>query len=679
MAGYRMTGKQADLLEYYLRELSFVTDVRIYDRTGDAIISYVRREDHREQLLAALCDFSYSSEKALALIPENSGRELNRVYEDRIVLALAGRCLRTLVLPLPLQIAWTVGSSIRFIARGLDSLLHGRLEVPVLDATAIVASMLRRDFGTAASVMFLLDIGEILEEWTHKKSVGDLARSMSLKVEKVWLKTSGGDVLVDVRDVKTGDCIAVRTSNIIPLDGVVREGEMTVNQASMTGESVPVRKSSGGYVYAGTVVEEGECVVEVTRAAGSGRYDKIVRMIEESEKLKSNTEARAYHLADSLVPYSLGGSVITYLFTRNIAKALSFLMVDFSCALKLSMPLSVMSAMREAGDYGISVRGGKFLEAVAEAQTIVFDKTGTLTRATPTVVEIETFDGMSYENALRIAACLEEHYPHSIANAVVEEARRQGISHDEMHSKVQYVVAHGISSEIDGEKAIIGSYHFVFEDEQCRVNEDEEARLHAVPEKYSQLYLAMNGRLKAVLCIFDPLREEAPAVIEALRALGLKRICMMTGDSEKTAASVAAELRLDEYHAEVLPQDKARFIQREHAAGRKVIMIGDGINDAPALSEADAGIAISDGAAIAREIADITISSADLHQLVVLRRLSMALMQRINSNYHFIISFNALLIALGVAGAVPPATSALLHNGSTVVTGLKSMTNLLPA
>ena len=679
MAGYRMTGKQADLLEYYLRELSFVTDVRIYDRTGDAIISYVRREDHREQLLAALCDFSYSSEKALALIPENSGRELNRVYEDRIVLALAGRCLRTLVLPLPLQIAWTVGSSIRFIARGLDSLLHGRLEVPVLDATAIVASMLRRDFGTAASVMFLLDIGEILEEWTHKKSVGDLARSMSLKVEKVWLKTSGGDVLVDVRDVKTGDCIAVRTSNIIPLDGVVREGEMTVNQASMTGESVPVRKSSGGYVYAGTVVEEGECVVEVTRAAGSGRYDKIVRMIEESEKLKSNTEARAYHLADSLVPYSLGGSVLTYLFTRNIAKALSFLMVDFSCALKLSMPLSVMSAMREAGDYGISVRGGKFLEAVAEAQTIVFDKTGTLTRATPTVVEIETFDGMSYENALRIAACLEEHYPHSIANAVVEEARRQGISHDEMHSKVQYVVAHGISSEIDGEKAIIGSYHFVFEDEQCWVNEDEEARLHAVPEKYSQLYLAMNGRLKAVLCIFDPLREEAPAVIEALRALGLKRICMMTGDSEKTAASVAAELRLDEYHAEVLPQDKAHFIQREHAAGRKVIMIGDGINDAPALSEADAGIAISDGAAIAREIADITISSADLHQLVVLRRLSMALMQRINSNYHFIISFNALLIALGVAGAVPPATSALLHNGSTVVTGLKSMTNLLSA
>lgn len=679
MAGYRMTGKQADLLEYYLRELSFVTDVRIYDRTGDAIISYVRREDHREQLLAALCDFSYSSEKALALIPENSGRELNRVYEDRIVLALAGRCLRTLVLPLPLQIAWTVGSSIRFIARGLDSLLHGRLEVPVLDATAIVASMLRRDFGTAASVMFLLDIGEILEEWTHKKSVGDLARSMSLKVEKVWLKTSGGDVLVDVRDVKAGDCIAVRTSNIIPLDGVVRDGEMTVNQASMTGESVPVRKSSGGYVYAGTVVEEGECVVEVTRAAGSGRYDKIVRMIEESEKLKSNTEARAYHLADSLVPYSLGGSILTYLITRNIAKALSFLMVDFSCALKLSMPLSVMSAMREAGDYGISVKGGKFLEAVAEAQTIVFDKTGTLTRATPTVVEIETFDGMSYENALRIAACLEEHYPHSIANAVVEEARRQGISHDEMHSKVQYVVAHGISSEIDGEKAIIGSYHFVFEDEQCWVNEDEEARLHAVPEKYSQLYLAMNGRLKAVLCIFDPLREEAPAVIEALHALGLKRICMMTGDSEKTAASVAAELRLDEYHAEVLPQDKARFIQREHAAGRKVIMIGDGINDAPALSEADAGIAISDGAAIAREIADITISSADLHQLVVLRRLSMALMQRINSNYHFIISFNALLIALGVAGAVPPATSALLHNGSTVVTGLKSMTNLLPA
>lgn len=676
MACCRMTLRQADILEYYLRALPCVSEVKIYDRTADAVIVYDGRVSHRERLLNALCAFSCTGKDSLALVPENTGRALNRGYQEKIVMTVLGRCVRLLFMPMPLRIVWTLGKSLRFIIRGLSCLLRGRLEVPVLDAVAIMAAMLQRDFGTASSVMFLLELGETLEEWTHKKSVGDLARSMSLKVEKVWLKTSGEDVLVDVRSVKPGDRIAVRTSNIIPLDGVVRAGEMTVNQASMTGESVPVRKAAGSYVYAGTVVEEGECVVEVRKTAGSGRYDQIVRMIEESEKLKSHTEARAYHLADSLVPYSLGGAVLTYLFTRNIARALSFLMVDFSCALKLSMPLAVLSAIRESGERGISVKGGKFLEAVAGAQTIVFDKTGTLTRATPKVVRIESFDGMEEEEALRIAACLEEHYPHSIANAVVQEARRREIRHDEMHSRVQYVVAHGISSEIEGKKAIIGSRHFVFEDEHCTVSEREREQLAALPEEYSHLYLAIDGRLKAVLCIFDPLREEAPAVIEELHRLGFSKVCMMTGDNERTAAAVAAALRLDEYHAEVLPQDKALFIQKEHAAGRKVIMIGDGINDTPALSEADAGVAVSDGAAIAREVADITVLSEDLHRIVELRRIACALMQRIDDNYHFIISFNALLIALGVAGVLPPAFSALLHNGATIVTGLNSMTNL---
>lgn len=678
MAVTRMSMGEADLLEYYLRTKDTIRDVKVYERTGDAVIRYERDAESREQLLAALCDFAYEDEAVIALVPEDTGRNLNRNYQQKIIGLVAGRWARSLFLPMPLQTAWTVMKSVRFLARGLGCLLRGKVEVPLLDATAITASMWRNDFATASSVMFLLELGEILEEWTHKKSVGDLARAMSLKVEKVWLKTSGEDVLMDVRDIKVGDRIALRTSNIIPLDGVVTEGEITVNQASMTGESVPVRRIKGGYVYAGTVVEEGECVVEVKQAAGSGRYDQIVRMIEESEKLKSNTESRAYHLADRLVPYSLGGAAFTYLLTRNVTKALAFLMVDFSCALKLSMPLSVLSAIREAGEYDISVKGGKFLEAVAAADTIVFDKTGTLTCATPEVVQIETFDGISEREALQIAACLEEHYPHSIANAVVAEAKKRNIRHDEMHSKVQYVVAHGISSVIDEKKAIIGSRHFVFEDEGCRVEEAEMEKLNRLPDAYSHLYLAIDGRLKAVLCIFDPLRKEAPEIIRSLRELGISKICMMTGDNKRTAQAVAEMLELDSYEAEVLPQDKAVFIKKEHAVGRKVIMVGDGVNDTPALSEADAGIAISDGAAIAREVADITISSADLYQLIALRKIAGALMRRIESNYHFIISFNAMLIVLGVAGVLRPSASALLHNTSTLVTGLKSMTNLMP-
>ena len=677
LAGTRMSLSEADILEYYLRALPFVQDVKIFERTCDAIVKYNREADHRERLIDALCDFSYRDEYALSLVPEDSGRAMNRYYQEKLFWKVVLHGARMLFLPAPLRAAWTAVKSLRYVVTGVTCLLTRGLEVPVLDATAISASVLRSDFGTASSVMFLLEVGEILEEWTHKKSVGDLARAMSLQVEKVWMKTEGADVLIDVKDVQVGDRIVVRTSNVIPLDGTVVEGEMTVNQASMTGESVPVEKKAGAYVYAGTVVEEGECVISVAKVQGTGHYDKIVKMIEESEKLKSNTEARAYHLADSLVPYSLGGAALTFLLTRNIAKALAFLMVDFSCALKLSMPLSVLSAIREAGDRNVSVKGGKFLEAIAEADTIVFDKTGTLTRATPTVMRIETFNDMEEAEALKIAACLEEHYPHSIANAVVGEAKKRGIRHKEMHSKVHYVVAHGIASEIDGKKTVIGSYHFVFEDEKCKLLKKDEKKLEALPDEYSRLYLAIDGKLCAVICIFDPIREEAPEIVKGLRALGISKICMMTGDSEKTAAAVAAQLELDEYHAEVLPGTKAEFVRKEHEAGRKVIMIGDGVNDTPALSEADVGIAISDGAAIAREVADITLSAENLRELVFLRALSMALMRRIHSNYNFIIGFNALLIALGVGGMLPPATGALLHNGSTLVTGLKSMTNLL--
>nr|WP_314982310.1 heavy metal translocating P-type ATPase [uncultured Stomatobaculum sp.] len=677
LAGTRMSLSEADILEYYLRALPFVQDVKIFERTCDAIVKYNREADHRERLIGALCDFSYRDEYALSLVPEDSGRAMNRYYQEKLFWKVVLHGARMLFLPAPLRAAWTAVKSLRYVVTGVTCLLTRGLEVPVLDATAISASVFRSDFGTASSVMFLLEVGEILEEWTHKKSVGDLARAMSLQVEKVWMKTEGADVLIDVKDVQVGDRIVVRTSNVIPLDGTVVEGEMTVNQASMTGESVPVEKKAGAYVYAGTVVEEGECIISVAKVQGTGHYDKIVKMIEESEKLKSNTEARAYHLADSLVPYSLGGAALTFLLTRNVAKALAFLMVDFSCALKLSMPLSVLSAIREAGDRNVSVKGGKFMEAIAEADTIVFDKTGTLTRATPTVMRIETFNDMEEAEALKIAACLEEHYPHSIANAVVGEAKKRGIRHKEMHSKVHYVVAHGIASEIDGKKTVIGSYHFVFEDEKCKLLKKDEKKLEALPDEYSRLYLAIDGKLCAVICIFDPIREEAPEIVKGLRALGISKICMMTGDSEKTAAAVAAQLELDEYHAEVLPGTKAEFVRKEHEAGRKVIMIGDGVNDTPALSEADVGIAISDGAAIAREVADVTLSAENLRELVFLRALSMALMRRIHSNYNFIIGFNALLIALGVGGMLPPATGALLHNGSTLVTGLKSMTNLL--
>lgn len=661
-----------------MNSLSFVKSARVHERTGDAIVFFVNKGAGRPALLKALDRFSFVDESIAALAPEHSVRAMNRRYQEKMTALILGRVFRSLFFPKSLQIVWTVGKSVRFLGMGLKSLLRGRLEVSVLDAAAIAASMLRGDFSTASSVMFLLQTGDLLEDWTHRKSVNDLAGAMSLKADRVWKRTDEGDVLTDVSVIRPGDRIVVRTSNVIPLDGRVVEGEASVNQASMTGESVPVIRRPGGYVYAGTIVEEGGCVIEVTRATGSGRYDQIVRMIEESEKLKSGTEERAFHLADRLVPYSLGGAALTWLLTRNIDKAVSFLMVDFSCALKLSMPLSVLSAIREAGEHDISVKGGKFLEAVAEAKTIVFDKTGTLTHATPSVVDVVTFDGTDATEDLRIAACLEEHYPHSIANAIVRCAGERGIRHDEMHSKVEYVVAHGISSRLEGhEKAVIGSYHFVFEDEGCVIPENETEKFRRLPTEYSHLFMAIDGRLKAAICIFDPLRGEAAEVVDALHKLGLNKVCMMTGDNEHTASAIARKLDLDEYHAEVLPRDKAEFIQREHEKGRRVIMIGDGVNDTPALSEADAGIAVSDGAAIAREIADITISSDSLWQLVTLRKISRALMKRINENYRFIIGFNASLIAFGVLGILSPATSALLHNGSTLVTGIRSMSNLL--
>lgn len=673
-----LTLREADILEAYLNSLSFVKSARVHERTGDAIVFFVNKGAGRPALLKALDRFSFVDESIAALAPEHSVRAMNRRYQEKMTALILGRVFRSLFFPKSLQIVWTVGKSVRFLGMGLKSLLRGRLEVSVLDAAAIAASMLRGDFSTASSVMFLLQTGDLLEDWTHRKSVNDLAGTMSLKADRVWKRTDEGDVLTDVSVIRPGDRIVVRTSNVIPLDGRVVEGEASVNQASMTGESVPVIRRPGGYVYAGTIVEEGGCVIEVTRATGSGRYDQIVRMIEESEKLKSGTEERAFHLADRLVPYSLGGAALTWLLTRNIDKAVSFLMVDFSCALKLSMPLSVLSAIREAGEHDISVKGGKFLEAVAEAKTIVFDKTGTLTHATPSVVDVVTFDGTDATEDLRIAACLEEHYPHSIANAIVRCAGERGIRHDEMHSKVEYVVAHGISSRLEGhEKAVIGSYHFVFEDEGCVIPENETEKFRRLPTEYSHLFMAIDGRLKAAICIFDPLRGEAAEVVDALHKLGLNKVCMMTGDNEHTASAIARKLDLDEYHAEVLPRDKAEFIQREHEKGRRVIMIGDGVNDTPALSEADAGFAVSDGAAIAREIADITISSDSLWQLVTLRKISRALMKRINENYRFIIGFNASLIAFGVLGILSPATSALLHNGSTLVTGIRSMSNLL--
>ena len=667
-----MSLRQADILEAYLKKVDGAKSVKVYDRTGDAVICYA---GSRDAMLHALAVFSYARSEELA--PEHSSRALNREFEDKLVFTVLRRAGNQLFLPSPIRIAIAIFRSAKYIKAGLTSLLHGRLTVSVLDATAVTVSMVRGDFATAGSVMFMLRLGEILEEWTHKKSVADLAGAMSLNVDKVWLKADGTEVLVPIGDVKAGDCIVVRTGGMIPLDGKVVNGEATVNQASITGESMPVPKGPGSYVYAGTVAEEGECVIQVEKAVGSGRYDRIVKMIEESEKLKSTAEDKASRLADRLVPYTLGGTALTYLLTRNAMKALAVLMVDFSCALKLSMPIAVLSAMRESSGYHISVKGGRFMEAVANADTVVFDKTGTLTYATPTVAKVVSFDGYSASEMLRLAACLEEHYPHSMANAVVEEARRLGLDHKEYHSQVEYVVAHGISSSVEDKKVVIGSAHFVFEDEGCVVPAGEEEKFNALPEEYSHLYLCIAGRLAAVICIADPLRKEAKSAIEALHACGISKVVMMTGDNRKTAQAVAREVGVDQFFAEVLPEDKANFVRQEKAAGRKVIMIGDGVNDTPALSEADVGIAINTGAAIAREIADVTIASEDLFELVTLRQLSQQLMRRIHRNYRFIVSFNCMLIALGVAGVIQPTTSALLHNASTLGISLDSMTDLL--
>lgn len=671
----RMSLDEADVLEYYMRSVDGVDEVKVYDRTRDAVICY-RAE--RAAVINALAAFSFPTAEAMQLVPEHTTRELNREFGDKLAMAVLRRTASKLFLPVPVTTAIAIVRSLKYIHEGLKALLHGRLSVAVLDATAVSVSMLRSDFSTASSVVFMLSLGKILEEWTHKKSVADLAGAMSINIDKAWLRTGETETLVPVGDIRPGDEIVIRTGCMIPLDGKVIEGEAMVNQASMTGESMPVAKRPGSYVYAGTVAEEGECVVCVEKASGGGRYDRIVKMIEESEKLKSTAEDKASRLADRLVPYTLGGTVLTYLVTRNVTKTLAVLMVDFSCALKLSMPIAVLSAMRESSGHNVSVKGGRFLEAVAAANTIVFDKTGTLTYATPTVAQVVPFGGREESEMLRLAACLEEHYPHSIANAVVEEAKRRGLSHEEYHSQVQYVVAHGISSMVEGKKAIIGSAHFVFEDEGCRIPEGEEEKLSTLPAEYSHLYLCIAGELAAVICIHDPLRREAKAAVRALHDCGIDKVVMMTGDSRRTAEAVAAEVGVDEVFAEVLPEDKAAYIRSEKAAGRKVIMIGDGVNDSPALSEADAGIAIATGAAIAREIADITISSENLFELVTLRRLSEALMDRIHRNYRFIVGFNCSLIALGVAGILPPATSALLHNLSTLAVSMKSMTNLLP-
>ena len=674
-----MSMHRADLVEYYIRNIDVVKEVSVDERTGNAVVTFLNSsEKDKESLFSALAVFDPQDERIKALVPENTGREMNRKYEEKLFFSVAGMVMRKIFLSTPLAIARSISKSIPYIVKGLLALKNGKLQVETLDGVAIATSIIRRDFDTASSIMFLLNIGETLEKWTRKKSINDLARSMSLNIDKVWLKNDGKEIQVGVNQVLAGDHIIVRNSEIIPLDGKVIEGEMTVNQSIMTGESEPVVKSPGGYVYAGTVVEEGECIIEVTKTAGSGKFDQIVKMIEESEKLKSDTEAKAYRLADKLVPYSLLGAGITYLLTRNATKALSFLMVDYSCAMKLSMPLAVLSAIKECREHRISVKGGKFMESMAEADTLVFDKTGTLTHATPTLMDVVSFEGRDPDEMLRIAACLEEHYPHSVANAIVKGAKDKGLDHDELHSKVEYIVAHGISSSIDNEHVVIGSYHFVMEDEGCIIPEDEAYKLDEINREYSRIFMAIGGRLAAVLCIFDPLREEAAEVIKSLHELGFKKICMMTGDNKKNAQAVAAKLSLDEFCAEVLPEDKAEFVKNERQKGHKVVMIGDGVNDTPALSEADVGIAILDGAPIAREIADITIASDDLHQLITLRKISTALMKRIKANYRFILGFNSALIAGGLFGVMNPASSALLHNGSTILTGLKSMTNLLP-
>lgn len=673
-----MSYRDADLLQYYIASLPEVKDASVDERTGNAVVSFRKASsDNKERLMKALLAYDPEDEAVTSLVPEETGRKLNREYQEKFIMQVLKHNLYKLFLPMPISIARTVVKSVPFLIKAAKALVTGHLKVETLDGIAIAASLARRDFATASSIMFLLESGEILEEWTRKKSIGDLARSMSLQVDNVWLSTDEGEIQVSVNAVRKGDHIVLRNSDIIPLDGKVISGEMTVNQSTMTGESEPVVKKADGYVYAGTVVEEGECIVEVTRESGNGKYDKIVQMIEESEKLKSNTEAKAYRLADSLVPYSLAGFGLTYLFTGNVTKALSFLMVDYSCAMKLSMPLSVLSAIREAREYGISIKGGKFMEAVAEADTIVFDKTGTLTYAAPKLMEVITFGGEDPDEMLRVAACLEEHYPHSVANAIVDGAKEKGLSHEELHSKVEYIVAHGVSSYIGAKKVVIGSYHFVIEDEGCQIPADEKDRLDAIKPEYSRIYLAIDGMLTAVLCIFDPVRDEAALVMKELHKLGIRNICMMTGDNLKTARAVAAKIGIDEFYAEVLPEDKASYVKKQRELGHKVIMIGDGVNDSPALSEADVGVAIEAGAAIAREIADITISTDNLMRLVTMRKISAALMDRIHSNYRFVIGFNSTLIALGLSGIMSPSSSALLHNGSTILTGVKSMTNLL--
>ena len=675
LAQKRMSSVQAETLLYYLQNQNQVSFAKVYDRTGDAVICY---EGERASVIRMIQLFHYEEVELPTGLLESSGRALNNEYQEKLISKVIYHFGRKWLLPAPIRAIYTTVVSVKYIWKGIQTLAQGKIEVPVLDATAIGVSMLRGDYGTAGSVMFLLGVGELLEEWTHKKSVGDLARSMSLNVGKVWLKKDGQEILVPSEKIVAGDEIVVHMGNLIPFDGEVSNGEGMVNQASLTGESVPVRRTLGSVVYAGTVLEEGELTILVKQTGGSSRYEKITAMIEESEKLKSGLESKAEHLADRLVPYSLGGTALTYLLTRNATKALSILMVDFSCALKLAMPISVLSAIREANQHKITVKGGKFLEAVAEADTIVFDKTGTLTKAQPTVAEVVSFsETKSPDELLRIAACLEEHFPHSMAKAVVDAAKEKHLDHEEMHSKVEYIVAHGISTTINGEKAIIGSYHFVFEDENSIIPEGMEEKFRHLPEEYSHLYLALEGVLAAVICIEDPLRPEAAEIIRQLKKAGLKKIVMMTGDSERTAKAIAKKVGVDEYYAEVLPEDKANFVEKEKAEGRKVIMIGDGINDSPALSAADVGIAISEGAEIAREIADITVAADDLAEILVLRMLSNRLMKRIHKNYRFIVTFNAGLILLGVGGILQPTTSALLHNTSTLYIGLKSMGNLL--
>ena len=670
----KMTFEEADILLYYLVNLENVTKAKVYERTQDAVIYY---EKDRREIIKALQKFGYDRVTVPEGLTEHSGRQMNAEYQEKLLMKVVMRFGGKLLIPAPVRAVWTGVRSLKYLQQGIASLKKGRLEVAALDATAIGVSILRRDMNTASSIMFMLGIGELLEEWTHKKSVGDLARDMSLNVGKVWLLREEQEILVPAKQIEPEDLVVVRMGNVIPFDGVVSGGEAMVNQASMTGEAVPVKKTAESYVYAGTVVEEGELIICVKAVSKATRFEKIVTMIEESEKLKSNLESHAEHLADQLVPYTLAGTILTWLLTRNVTKALAVLMVDFSCALKLAIPISVLSAIREAGAHNITVKGGKYMEAAANATTIVFDKTGTLTEARPTVRKVVSFCEQSEDELLRMAACLEEHFPHSMAKAVVEAARKRGLEHEEMHSKVNYIVAHGISTTIEGKRVVIGSHHFVFEDEKCSVREPWIRQFETLPEECSLLYLAIEHELAAVVCIEDPLRKEAADVVRALKATGLEKVVMMTGDSEKTAASVARRVGVDAYYSEVLPEDKAKFVEQERASGRTVIMIGDGINDSPALSAANVGIAIRDGAQIAQEIADITISAENLWEIVMLRRLSEALMRRIQKNYRSIVGINATLILLGVTGILQPTTSALLHNMSTLTISLTNMKNLL--